>query len=455
MMEQNDRSMTQAAWDAARKTTAAIRIGRAAMITGLKGAAVAAAKEALPFLVKLAIGLVIAAILVPMLVLAAMPNMFFGFETNDTADLLQMREQALSVGGAYMSLETFEQTQMDAIVTGAVSSYQNRGISIDEIDLSSSFDEEDLCWFIAINSVAHRQDLAETKPEDIQALCISNLRHTSSVYTAIDGRNVLRIHFKRFDHEQLMDDLGFDEDARTWAGALYETLWESDALTEYAQYFDAYKPSFSGDESYGGDYESGGSSGGGGSAAIPGSGVSTEIDISGFTDPGTKNNLDLAAYAIQAWENGYGYVWGTFGDVLTESLLDYKLTQYPDLAGSEDFIRGHWLNRRTSDCVGLIKGYGWLDTSSLTIQYGTNGMPDYTADQMYGSAEENGTDYGTMDTMPDIPGLALWKPGHIGVYIGGGYAVEAMGTTYGVVKTEVAGRGWSGWCKLPYIKYIE
>lgn len=49
----------------------------------------------------------------------------------------------------------------------------------------------------------------------------------------------------------------------------------------------------------------------------------------------------------------------------------------------------------------------------------------------------------------------LWKDGHVGVYIGGGYVIEAMGTKYGVVKTEVEGRGWSGWCKLPYLTYLE
>jgi len=30
-----------------------------------------------------------------------------------------------------------------------------------------------------------------------------------------------------------------------------------------------------------------------------------------------------------------------------------------------------------------------------------------------------------------------------------------MGTKYGVVKTEVEGRGWEGWCKIEYIDYIE
>ena len=99
--------------------------------------------------------------------------------------------------------------------------------------------------------------------------------------------------------------------------------------------------------------------------------------------------------------------------------------------------------------------YGWLNPDTLTIDYNTNGMPDYTADQMYASAKENGTEYGGMDTMPDIVGLGLWKQGHWGVYVGNGYAIEAMGTQYGVVRTKVEGRGWQGWCKIPYIQYDD
>lgn len=60
-----------------------------------------------------------------------------------------------------------------------------------------------------------------------------------------------------------------------------------------------------------------------------------------------------------------------------------------------------------------------------------------------------------MSAMPEIPGLMLWKSGHAGVYIGGGYAIEAMGTRKGVVKTKVSDRGWQGWGKLPYIDYRE
>jgi hypothetical protein len=124
---------------------------------------------------------------------------------------------------------------------------------------------------------------------------------------------------------------------------------------------------------------------------------STALDISSFKAPTTKNNLDLVAYAEQAFEAGWGYVWGTYGDVLTDSLFSYKLEQYPDGVGNyEEFIRSNWLGGRTTDCVGLIKGYSWLDPETLEIEYGTNGMPDIGADSMYNSA----TVFGSMDTMP-------------------------------------------------------
>lgn len=192
-----------------------------------------------------------------------------------------------------------------------------------------------------------------------------------------------------------------------------------------------------GDGSYSGTY-------------LRGSDPSIELDVSAFTDPSTKNAADLVAYAVHAWESGWGYVWGTYGQVLTESLLDYKIDQYPDGVGTyENFIRTHWLGGRTTDCVGLIKGYGWLDPETLTIQYGTNGMPDLSANQMYYAASVSGP----IDTMPDIPGLAVWKDGHIGVYIGNGEVIEATGTSKGVVKTKLSERSFTHWLKIEYINY--
>lgn len=183
---------------------------------------------------------------------------------------------------------------------------------------------------------------------------------------------------------------------------------------------------------------------------VRGDGSGSELEISDFVDPASKNAHDLVVYVKHAWADRWGYVWGTYGNILTPSLLDYKLQQYPDGVGKhEAFIRSRWLNGRTADCIGLIKGYGWLDPDTLTIKYGTNGMPDIGANTMY----QRATVKGPIRTMPDTPGLAVWMNGHIGVYIGGGEVIEAMGTRYGVVKTKLEGRGWTHWLEIPYISY--
>lgn len=422
---------------------AAAHIAAALATTGAKGAALAAAQEAAPFLVKLAAGLLILLLLIPMLVFTALPNMFFGYEGSGPEDITHMTQQAMALGGVYMSLEDFENTQVDAIITSILDEYEDDGIEIDEVKIDSVFDENDLAWLIAINSAAYQQDLDAMSAQDIRTFCTSRLTHE---YSLLEGeKNVLKVTVKHLNPDKLMENLGFDEEGRTWAGAIYEVLSESNAIEEYAPYFEQYRPSYGGDPS--------------GPGGEHGPSYGNDIDISGFVSPGTKNNKDLAAYAIQAWENNWGYVWGTYGNVLTESLLSYKIQQYPDWVGQNaGFIRSHWLNRRCTDCVGLIKGYGWLDASTGAIRYGTNGMPDYGANTMYRAATQagvSGQDYGPISNMPDIVGLAVHMDGHIGVYIGNGYVIEAANTSSGVIKTKLVGRGWTEWCKIPYIDYLE
>lgn len=173
-----------------------------------------------------------------------------------------------------------------------------------------------------------------------------------------------------------------------------------------------------------------------------------DIDLSN-TD---KNNLDLVKWAQMAYDNKWGYVWGSHGNVLTANELKrLEKTFGSHVTDKEDYIRSHWLGRRTSDCVGLIKGYGWYDETSGTIKYGTNGMKDVTADGMFNAAVEKGP----ISTMPDIPGIAVWHQGHIGVYIGNGYVIHAANTYDGVIKTPITSSGWTHWLKVPYINYIE
>ena len=153
----------------------------------------------------------------------------------------------------------------------------------------------------------------------------------------------------------------------------------------------------------------------------------------------------------------------------TESLRARKAKQYPSHYGSSRTSRYRddiAKKKVCADCVGLIKGYCWTDGGQgvmesigtdreFSSKYGGNGCPDKSANGMFTYAKSKGCDWGTMDSLPELPGVALRSDGHVGVYIGDGYAVEERGFNYGCVKTRVSSRNWTHWYKLPFIDYGE
>ena len=171
-------------------------------------------------------------------------------------------------------------------------------------------------------------------------------------------------------------------------------------------------------------------------SSISGAAYNTDISFDEY-DEKKKNNLGLVQWAIQAHEAGWGYIYGTYGNVLTENLLQDRAAVFgSEVTDYMDFIRQNWIGKRTADCVGLIKGYGWYDSASGEIMVGTNSMMDVGANAMF----SNATVKGTIDTIPEVPGLAVWVDGHIGIYIGNGEVIEAMNTLRGVTRTQLAGR---------------
>ena len=164
---------------------------------------------------------------------------------------------------------------------------------------------------------------------------------------------------------------------------------------------------------------------------------------------------------------GQPYWYGCCGYKATASLLTRKTKQYPSyyaasrMARYKQDICNHAV---VCDCIGGVKGYAWsgggqamLDgigrEGAIAEVYGSNGCPDKGANSMFTYAKSKGMDWGAIGALPEIVGLALTKTGHVGYYVGNGYAVEWKGFSYGCVKTKVAGRGWTYWYKLPFIQY--
>lgn len=162
-----------------------------------------------------------------------------------------------------------------------------------------------------------------------------------------------------------------------------------------------------------------------------------------------KTAKELVSYAHAALKAKWGYVWGSYGKILTETEFERLLKQYPDGVGKyKDFIQSHWLNKPSTDCVGLIKGFLWWDGTN----YKYDPKTDVNANMMFEKAKAKGA----INTMPDHSGILVWKQGHIGVYVGGNEVIEANSTKRGVIKTPLSGNGatpWTHWCECPFIEY--
>lgn len=163
-----------------------------------------------------------------------------------------------------------------------------------------------------------------------------------------------------------------------------------------------------------------------------------------------KNNAGLVLYAKA--QVGLPYWYGTFGQTASPTLLNSKRKQYPSYYKSTDFNTQY--NKRVHDCVGLIKGYLWSDTTTSKPKY--NASQDVSAAGMY----KNSTTKGDMSTFPAINGTLVYKKSgnrisHVGIYCVDGYVYEAKGHKFGVVKTPYKKTDWVLWSLCPYIEYCD
>lgn len=157
----------------------------------------------------------------------------------------------------------------------------------------------------------------------------------------------------------------------------------------------------------------------------------------------------LAEYCEKVFKARWVYWYGTVGYRCTKSLYESKKRQYPAHYTSartagymKDISEGRWC----ADCVGLIKSFFWSGgVFEGQSKYASNHCPDTSANGMIGLC----TQTGPIKTIPDEPGLVVWKSGHIGVYVGGGYTIELKGFNYDCQKNRVTSGPWTKWGRLP------
>ena len=120
----------------------------------------------------------------------------------------------------------------------------------------------------------------------------------------------------------------------------------------------------------------------------------------------TSTNVGLAAHCLKAYREGWIYVYGS-------------------------------------------AQYGVVDCSGLIVTY--NGVGGSRVD-MLGSSYEWGY---VSNGVPNIHGLGLHSPGHVGVYIGSGMAVDARDVGINMCYQNVYTRPWVEWFKFAGVSYPE
>lgn len=159
-------------------------------------------------------------------------------------------------------------------------------------------------------------------------------------------------------------------------------------------------------------------------------------------------NTDLVKYFQKAVKEGWGYVWSLNGEMYTQALADkYKrigrdTSDWRDPATYWTEDCGRWIGRMAADCSGGIVGA----MRSVLGKYS-----DRNADKFMSQAVQSGS----IDTIPEVPGLLLWRKGHVGIYEGNGYALEFRGTEYGAVRTKLKERNFTHWGKLKDVEYSD
>ncbi|MBQ9346435.1 MAG: hypothetical protein IJT94_03715 [Oscillibacter sp.] len=188
-----EQSGLQQAYRAARAAQTVVRIARAAAVTGSEGAAVEAAKAALPQILKVLLCVAAVLMILPMAVFISLPHVFFGCFHSANPPVVLATDQAMELGNVCMSLDEFQNTVIDSIITAIVNSYEQSGIHIDEIRIENHFEEDDLLWFISINSVANKQNLDEISVDRIKELCADKLDYRWSLLTG--EKTILKLEY--------------------------------------------------------------------------------------------------------------------------------------------------------------------------------------------------------------------------------------------------------------------
>jgi len=167
----------------------------------------------------------------------------------------------------------------------------------------------------------------------------------------------------------------------------------------------------------------------------------------------TQALIDKFRYAL---ENNWGYIWGAAGIMWTAARqAQLEKTTDSDRESGRKY-GSKWIGHMVADCSGLFV-WAFRQLKGPEIYHGSNSIWD-----RYCSAKGELKKGKRTDGCDLKPGTAVFtynaskkNRGHIGLYIGDGWVIEASGTINGVIKSKITISKWVEWGELKGVDYEE
>ena len=157
------------------------------------------------------------------------------------------------------------------------------------------------------------------------------------------------------------------------------------------------------------------------------------------------NVIDLIRYAKDAV--GGGYVYGSSGQVSSLSFRQSCAAANPSQSANILGLAAKWDGKRVWDCSGIFRG-AWEKLLKKKSGGATTIYKTWC------------TETGPIGTMPDQPGIAVFKGtesplnmAHIGLFVGDGNVIDARGTAQGVMYGPFSSVAWTHWGRLADVAY--
>lgn len=179
------RSGYQKATRGAQMLKGAVKAGSGIASGNFVAVAQGVAEALSPKVILIIIAIILFIILLPVIIISAIPQMLFSWATVDDAELVARNQHGTEL------VQHYEET-IDNLPEGV---------------------NPDIYWLISIESVREKQDLDEISKRDVE-------NSVENSYTIDDETG--EVYNKSPD--EIMNELGFDEEQKNWATLMYDTL---------------------------------------------------------------------------------------------------------------------------------------------------------------------------------------------------------------------------------------